>query len=207
MALADRRIGATTVVRTPGIQASAGTPGCDTTGMSCTPGRRAVLAVENLPIASSKLSRATAPHRPEQLLDSSARRSTPHTSGWPASTSGSAGDRSAAASPYPTCPTRRRRREHLVSRDGVLPDRPFVQRLRRSTSRASSSWRILSPEGFPVENEDQTVERLRQARTLCLDALAPLESRCWQPRRSGVRRTTRRTRLTAPIRRTSLVAP
>ena len=61
-------------------------------------------------------------------------------------------------------------KEHLCPGDGVLPIVPFVQRLQAIDFQGIVVLE-LSPEALPVEDEDQTVQRLRDVLAMCVKAV------------------------------------
>jgi sugar phosphate isomerase/epimerase len=63
-------------------------------------------------------------------------------------------------------------KEHLCPGDGVLPIVPFVQRLQAIDFQGIVVLE-LSPEALPVEDEDRVIQRLRDVRAMCVEALAP----------------------------------
>ncbi|HEX3244997.1 MAG TPA: sugar phosphate isomerase/epimerase family protein [Chloroflexota bacterium] len=171
MALADR-IGATTVVVHPESQGKGYGTWLRQHWDELHAGRRAVLAVENMPYRIVKTQPRHRTHRPEQLLKFE--RATFDTAHFGLA-SIDIMDALEIVRPrlhHIHLSDQKKKKEHLCLGDGVLPIVPFVQRLQAIDFQGIVVLE-LSPEGLPVENEDQTVERLRQARALCLDALRP----------------------------------
>lgn len=133
--------------------------------------RRAALAVENMPYRVVKTRTRHRTHRPEQLVK------------FPAATFDTAHFGLAGIDIMDALEIVRPRlhhihlsdskktKEHLCPGDGTLPLIPFIRRL-HEIDFSGIVVLELSPEGLPVQNEDEVVQRLRDVRAMC-EAAAP----------------------------------
>jgi sugar phosphate isomerase/epimerase len=134
---------------------------------------RAELSVENMPFRIVKTQPRHRTHRPEQLLKFE--RATFDTAHFGLA-SIDIMDALEIVRPslhHVHLSDQKKTREHLCPGDGVLPIVPFVQRLQAIDFQGIVVLE-LSPEGLPVEDEDRTVQRLRDVHKMCTDAVAPV---------------------------------
>ncbi|MFN0073639.1 MAG: sugar phosphate isomerase/epimerase family protein [Chloroflexota bacterium] len=132
---------------------------------------RAVLAVENMPYRIVKKLPRHRTHRPEQLLK------------FPRATFDTAHFGLASIDIMDALEVVRpslhhihlsdskKTKEHLCPGDGTLPIVPFLRRLHEIDFQGICVLE-LSPEGLPVQNEDEVVQRLRDVHAMCREAVA-----------------------------------
>jgi sugar phosphate isomerase/epimerase len=131
---------------------------------------RAVLAVENMPYRIVKTQPRHLTHRPEQLVKFE--RATFDTAHFGLA-SIDIMDALEIVRPrlhHIHLSDQQKTKEHLCPGDGVLPIVPFVQRLQAIDFQGIVVLE-LSPEALPVEDEDRTVQRLRDVLAMCVKAV------------------------------------